>query len=155
MQLRHCVDVLRWRIFFAAALFHFSPLHFDAHGVSAEWHVLMGSEGGREAVSDRCVSTAFIAPFRPAQHRESVLKRRLSYHPVSVKDFRSQLHQRYLSGEMGQEFALLQEHSETIDCTKTKDIGHADANNSRNRFVDIVPCKMKSLKTLITYFMHC
>jgi len=45
---------------------------------------------------------------------------------------------------MAQEFSLLQEHSETVDMTKTKAVGHADANNSRNRFVDIVPCKRNS-----------
>ena len=68
-------------------------------------------------------------------------RRRLSFRPMSVNEFNSQFHFRFREGEIEEEFELLQEYSAGLYENKTRDIGHAEENKAKNRFVDIVPCK--------------
>ena len=59
--------------------------------------------------------------------------------PMRLDVFGVMYQSKLAQGQLSKEFDLVQEFSARINSTKTKNVGQAEVNQNRNRFVDIIP----------------
>ena len=60
---------------------------------------------------------------------------------MDLISFNSQLKKKEQSGEIEEEYSLLQEFGNEMQEKKSRQTAQLDVNKPKNRFVDILPCK--------------
>lgn len=68
-------------------------------------------------------------------------RRHSSYRPISLDEFNSHYTRMRHTGELERQFQMLQEHSNELHETKSRDVGLHMDNKAKNRYVDIIPCE--------------
>ncbi|TRY62797.1 hypothetical protein TCAL_03608 [Tigriopus californicus] len=85
-------------------------------------------------------------------NKVSQYERRLSCHPMSVREFNSQFHIRLRDGDVNKEFELLQEYGNSLQMRRPRNIGQMDINKPKNRFVDIIPYDHSLVRSTVPDF---